>query len=169
MALSKLCILAVCRTEYFSNLIFWFSFLSKSTSPSLPFSRLKFDAFDLSGLKTMLPTTEAYFSYLFLHIPFSLYGPKKTFRTDIRQWDLCHQSDFNHRSVPDLAQTLWNAQRTAQRNEHHPPLPQSGKKGAAFQERRDLPGEHHDLKHIQVASPRPGQTSSTPFSGFPCN
>lgn len=54
----------------------------------------------------MLPTTETYFSYLFLHILFSLYSHKKISRTDIKQWDLWHQSDLNCSSVPDLAQTL---------------------------------------------------------------
>lgn len=86
MALSKLCTLAVCRTMS-TSLIAFSDFLSspKAYHQAFFFPRLKFDAFDLSGLKTMLPTTESYFSYLFLHILFSLYSHKKISRTDIKQ------------------------------------------------------------------------------------
>lgn len=53
MAFSKLCILAMCRTTSTSLISFSDFFFPKSTSPSHPLSRLKFDAFDLSGLKTV--------------------------------------------------------------------------------------------------------------------
>lgn len=72
-------------------------------------------------------------------------------------------------SVQGLAQGTAGVGAHTQRNGHHPPLLQSGKKGTAFQEGRDFPGRHHDLRHIPVASPRPGQACSTPASDLPCN